>query len=298
METRLIHKTSQKIQQKIEWIKLGETEWQYCGAVDEVKWDVITEAIGNFFDGNRLLVAITRNDSFEIGKENLLSSLQQHVGSSNFFIWSEDFLKVIEFNKIGVFRRGVFNAKTSHLNLRTSYNKISPGSSDKVKGKFVKYVKGDCLSLNCSNGKYLAVFIAEKFNKYYDFTLIEFYKERRPVSDDFINGRFFGCYGESTENVYPATERLMLPCLEVDANPLIEKVCSIKLIEPLEKASYAYNKYISEILQHYHENMPQRKRNTENFDKLPNILFISNRLIKIKEVLQVTVPLVIPPHII
>lgn len=291
MDIHLIHKTSEKLKLKIDWINHAETEWEYCGAAGEVKWDVVAETSTNFFHANRLFVATTRNGSFETDKDNLISSIQQLVGAKNFFVWSEDFQRVIEFNQIGIFRRGVFNAETNHRSFKISYNKIKHSSPDKVKGKLVKYRKGDCLSLDCNNRKYLAVFIAEKFNKYYDFTLLEFYEERKPVLGDFVKGRFFGCYGEAMEKVYPATERLMLPCLEVDANPLIEKVCSLELIVPLEKASYGYRKNIAEILQHYQEDLPQRKRNTENFDKRPDQLFISNRLIEMKQILEVPGPL-------
>ena len=71
-------------------------------------------------------------------------------------------------------------------------NKIKPTSSDRVYRKLVKYRKGDCLSIDCKNGNYLGVLISEKFNKYYDLTLIEYYKKTRPQLSDFIEGKFFG----------------------------------------------------------------------------------------------------------
>lgn len=286
MDARDIYVISGKLQPKIRWVSSGETEWVYCGAAGEVKWDVVEDAIRGFLKDGPLLVATTRTGSFETEKSTVISSIREFVGSKDFLIWCEDFKNVIEFNKIGVFRKGVYDTKTRNPNLKISYNKITIGSPDKVKGKVVKYRKGDCMSLNCGNGKFLAAFIAEKFNKYYDFTLIEFYEEKKSVVEDFVNGCFFGCYGEVSEGVISSSERIMLECQEVDADISIEKIGSLQLIEPLEKESYGYYKNIPEVLQHYLEDLPRRKQNTKNFDKLPSQLFLSGRLISMKQILR------------
>jgi hypothetical protein len=167
-----------------------------------------------------------------------------------------------------------------------NYNKIKPTSTDKVRGKLVKYRKGDCLSLYCGEGKYLAVFISEKFNKYYDFTFIEYLDEKKPTMDDFVNGRFFGCYGGELGNVYPAAHKNMMACKEVDANPNIEKVGTLQLIEPLAKSSYGYDKDLVGLLRYYLDDLPQRQKNTINFDRLPNQFFIGNRLIEMRKIIR------------
>ena len=172
-----------------------------------------------------------------------------------------------------------------------NYNKINPTSPDKVRGKLVKYRKGDCLSIRCRDGRYLAVFVSEKFNNYYDFTFIEYLKEAKPTIGDFINGRFFGCYGEGIDRVYPTVHKNMMPCLEVDANSSIEKIGSLELIEPLEKSSYGYDNDIQSLLQYYIDDLPQRQTNTINFDRLPNQVFIGNRLIELKQILREPEPL-------
>ncbi len=172
-----------------------------------------------------------------------------------------------------------------------NYNKVKPTSPDKVRGKLVKYRKGDCLSLRCDDGRYLAVFISEKFNKYYDFTFLEYLKEEKPTVEDFINGRFFGCYGEEMDRVFPAVHKNMMPCLEVDANPDIHKVGSLELVEPLAKSSYGYDKDVAGLLQYYLDDLPQRQINTINFDRLPDQVFIGNRLIEMRQILNLNEPL-------
>ena len=169
-----------------------------------------------------------------------------------------------------------------------NYNKIKPTSPNKVRGKLVKYQKGDCLSIDCGNGKYFAAFISEKFNKYYDFTLIEYLKERKPIIEDFLNGRFFGRYLKDGEEIYlPAVEKLMLPCLEIDANVNIEKVGPLELVDSLEKASYGYRKGIREIRQHYNEDVSWRIQNSIKYEKNAKKFLVSDGLVEMKAILRV-----------
>ena len=50
MDSRLIHKTSEKLKFNIDWIKPSETEWIYCGEAGEVKWDIVGKELYSFFD--------------------------------------------------------------------------------------------------------------------------------------------------------------------------------------------------------------------------------------------------------
>jgi hypothetical protein len=288
MDSRIIHKTSEKLRLNINWIKPSDTEWIYCGAKDEVRFDVVEAELIPFLDGNIFYVATTRNNSFEIKKQDLLSSISNIVGSKNFFIWNEGFKKVIEFNHIGVLRKGIFNANVHSPVFKINYNKIVRGSPDKVGRYSVRYHKGDCFSIECGNGKYLAAFISEKFNKFYDFTLIEYLKDTKPIMNHFFSGRFFGKYFMATnEEVYPGTERHMLPCLDVDTNASIEKIGSLELIEPLEKASYGYLKSVDELFQHYVEALPVIKQRTRNSKQPSRIFSTGDILIEIKQILKV-----------
>lgn len=286
MDSRLIHKTSEKLSLRIDWYRPSDTEWIYCGSKGEVKFDVVETEFNNFFDGDVFYVATTRTKSFQISKKDLLLSITEIIGSKNFFVWTESFKKVIEFNHIGVFRKGAFNSNT-YKPIKLSYNKIAPGSPDKVGKNFVKYRKGDCLSIDCGNGQYLAAFISEKFNKFYDLTLIEYLKNTKPTISDFSNGYFFGKYFMTiNEEIYPGTERRMLPCLDVDANSSIEKVGSLELIEPLEKASYGYLNTINELVQHYIETNPVIKQRTKNSNQPSRIFSTGDILIKMKQILK------------
>ena len=172
MEPQLIYKKSEALQSKIDWITPTDSEWSYCGTKGEIKVDVIENEFIQFFEGNDFFIATTRKASFESTRQTLFDNVANLVGNKNFFVWDEHFQRVIEFSWIGIFRKGIYDINITNPVFKINYNKMAPGSPDKVRGKPVKYKKGDCLSIHCEDGNYLAAFISQKFNKYYDFTLI------------------------------------------------------------------------------------------------------------------------------
>jgi len=168
----------------------------------------------------------------------------------------------------------------------TNYNKINPTSPDKVKGQFVKYRKGDCLSIDYGDGKYLAAFISEKYNKYYDFTLIEYLLERKPTAREFEEGRFFGNYVYGPDGLYVTSERAMIPCLDTDAEERVEKVGTLNLIENLEKGVYFYVKDVTELCEYYRSDISLRIQRTNNVEKYTRLNQTGNRLIEIRHILN------------
>ena len=274
------------MKQKIKWFKFSETEWIYCGAEGEVEWDVIEREFDNFFDDGIFYISSTRNNSFDSEKKNLLSSLQTLVGVKNFLVWNQDFKKAIEFNHIGVFRKGSFNSDTYHPSPKIFYNKITQGSPDKVKGKLVKYKRGDCLSIDCNDGNYLAAFISEKYNKYYDFTLIDFCKKTKPTIEDFIKGKFAGNLVGLPDGYLPGIQKHMLECLYIDASNRIEMIGSINLLEPLMLGGYCYMKDLDELISYYFADIQLRRQKTINAQMNPNLNQQGDRLFEMEILLK------------
>ncbi len=149
---------------------------------------------------------------------------------------------------------------------------IKATSPDKVNGKLIKYKKGDCLSINCDNGNYLIVFISEKFNKFYDLTLIEYYKNKKPTLSDVVNGRFWGTLFESSSfSLIYGVDKKMAKCKYIDENANIEIIGSISLIDNLSRASYSYIDEISELLDYYINQIAvriEKTKNAKNFQRL------------------------------
>ncbi|MCB0511622.1 MAG: hypothetical protein R2760_07190 [Chitinophagales bacterium] len=165
-------------------------------------------------------------------------------------------------------------------------NKIKPTLPDKVNGKLVKYKKGDCVSIKCQDGKYLAVLISEKFNRYYDFTLLEYYKVEKPTVQDFENGRVFGTRFGSWEELEYGVDKKMIECKYVDQNEDIELIASLSLIGNISKASYSYIKNIDELEDYYFKEIPIRIEKTINAEKFPAIAFVGKHLLKTKELIE------------
>ncbi|NNV56999.1 hypothetical protein [Limnovirga soli] len=165
-------------------------------------------------------------------------------------------------------------------------NKIKHNLSDKVNGKLLKYRQGDCLSVNCKNGKYLGVLISNKFNKYYDLTVIDFYEPHKPGLTDFINGKFFGTRFGSWEELTYAVNVRMIECKYVDNCSEIEKVGSVKLISNFIKDGYAYLDDIEQLEQHYIEELPIRIEKSKNAEKFPDLAFVSKHFVDFRHIMQ------------
>lgn len=162
-------------------------------------------------------------------------------------------------------------------------NKIKATTSNKVNGKLVKYEKGDCLSIYHID-KYLAVLVTDKFNKFYDFTLLEYYSQNKPSLKDFSEGRFFGTRFGSWEELTFGVDKRMIEFKYVDKNLNIESIGQIELISPLDRASYDYIKDIDELYTYYLEELPIRIEKTYNAEKYPNVAFASKHLVEVRNI--------------
>lgn len=165
-------------------------------------------------------------------------------------------------------------------------NKINQTSSDKVNGKLVKYRQGDCLSVDCKNGKYLGVLISNKFNKFYDLTLIDFYEYRKPGLTDFTNRKFFGTRFGSWDSLTYAVDVRMVDCKYIDNCMDIEKVGVVRLTDNFTKEGYAYLDNNEQLLKYFLEELPIRTEKSKNAETFPDLAFASKHLIDFRHIVQ------------
>jgi hypothetical protein len=165
-------------------------------------------------------------------------------------------------------------------------NYIRQISLDKIKGKLVKYRLGDCLAIKLSNGNYLGALMTGKFNTYYNFTFMDFYKNENPIVEDFINGQFFGTRFGSWEDLTYAVDQIMIKCNYIDNNTDIEKVGSLILISNFISAGYAYLNDIEEFFDYYKTELPIRIEKSKNAEKFPEIAFVGRHLIEMKKIIK------------
>lgn len=107
MDSRLIYIATERMKHKISWTRpTVDSEWTYFGRGSEVNRNIVNESIKNHFTENALYVCYTRPQSFEADKSNIMNLVKGLLGKEDFFVWDTKFTKVIEFNKIGVMRKG------------------------------------------------------------------------------------------------------------------------------------------------------------------------------------------------
>ena len=107
MDSRIIYESAKTYIRKVTWTKplnSEDTEWEYIGTADNI--ENITKIIQEFFLTDQLYVAQSKHESFETNKEFIADKIKPLIGKSDFSIWDLSFQKVIEFNQIGVCRRG------------------------------------------------------------------------------------------------------------------------------------------------------------------------------------------------
>jgi hypothetical protein len=106
MNSRLIYRASKHMQRIVTWAMLTDTEWVYCGAEQEINKELVIANIKSHIIGFHLYVAYTREGSFETTQELVIDAIDKLLGFHDFLIWDTGFSSAIEFNHIGVFRRG------------------------------------------------------------------------------------------------------------------------------------------------------------------------------------------------
>jgi hypothetical protein len=65
-----------------------------------------------YFITNELYVSLNRRESFQTNKQSIINKIKPLIGTEDFSIWNWSFQKVIEFNKIGIYRIGINDSKT------------------------------------------------------------------------------------------------------------------------------------------------------------------------------------------
>lgn len=113
IESRLLYKTSKHLINKIEWIWYNDTEWIYCGLANDFKEELISKHIQEHFTCSALYVVLSRTGSYKLAFDEALPKIKELVNTHRFCVWNTELTKVIEFNSIGVFRKGTCAANTA-----------------------------------------------------------------------------------------------------------------------------------------------------------------------------------------
>ena len=102
MDSHLIYTVSSYLKRKANW-----NEWIYCGVGDDIKEDIVSNAINKYFQDSILFYVSTRKESSEINKQDIVERIKKDLPQYELYLWDTTFKKAIEFNKIGVMRIGL-----------------------------------------------------------------------------------------------------------------------------------------------------------------------------------------------
>ena len=103
MESRAIYESDKTNIQKIEWLKLDDSEWKYLDAQPAEK---NIKDIVKYLKDSKLYLVTNQNESKEIENAQLGNVLRNLHGQKDFKIWTRNFRYVVELNKVGIYRKG------------------------------------------------------------------------------------------------------------------------------------------------------------------------------------------------
>ena len=91
---------------KVNWNKLGDSEWIHFGTGVEIDKRIIMREVNKHFNSSSFYLAMQRNDSVQLERESLENEILLLLDKKDFLIWNIDFTKAIEFNHCGILRCG------------------------------------------------------------------------------------------------------------------------------------------------------------------------------------------------
>ncbi len=78
----------------------------YLGVGKEFREVEAVELVNSFFSENDIFFITDRHNSFMIGKSEAILKVKEYIAENDPVLANKDFSKMIEYNKIGVVRKG------------------------------------------------------------------------------------------------------------------------------------------------------------------------------------------------
>ncbi len=107
MDSKMIYAACHHNVTKINWEILENDIWVYCGVDEDFEDIKAKDLIINFFTDPNIFIVVDRKNSFEITTELAIQTIKKYFNKDTEVILSnKEFTKMVEFNKIGVMKRG------------------------------------------------------------------------------------------------------------------------------------------------------------------------------------------------
>jgi ABC-type transport system involved in Fe-S cluster assembly fused permease/ATPase subunit len=110
MDSKIIYAACHHNVIKINWETFENEIWVYCGVEEDFEDTKATEFVRKFFTEPNIFIVVDRKNSFEITTELAIQTLKKYFNKDTEVILSNKlFTKMVEFNKIGVMKKGSMN---------------------------------------------------------------------------------------------------------------------------------------------------------------------------------------------
>ena len=106
MDSKNIYISYQHYSNDIKWERHGESEWMYIGAEEDFKEEKAVKLINTFFTESELYFITDRHNSFLIEKDDVIAKVKEYLTDYRTALANKDFSKIVEFDKIGILRKG------------------------------------------------------------------------------------------------------------------------------------------------------------------------------------------------
>lgn len=106
MDNHLIYTVTKRLISHVVWQETPDVGWLYCGLSDDLKTDLLIECINTHFLDEKIYFVLDRKQTCALDKANAITTIASNIDKRDFSLWSLDFKKVMNFNKIGIFRIG------------------------------------------------------------------------------------------------------------------------------------------------------------------------------------------------
>ena len=106
MDNHLVYTVSKRLITHVAWQETDNIGWLYCGLSGDLKTDLLRESINEHFESEKIYFVLDRKQTSELDTVNAIANIASNIDKRNFSLWSMDFKKVMDFNKIGIFRIG------------------------------------------------------------------------------------------------------------------------------------------------------------------------------------------------
>jgi hypothetical protein len=110
MDSHLIYAAANSLKYKVTWLPVTpDSEWKTFKVENDSDNDFLIKEITEYFGEFILYFVYTRSESYEIDMNEPGKLLRFIKINASFFLWNLKFKSVIEFNHIGVMRKGLIH---------------------------------------------------------------------------------------------------------------------------------------------------------------------------------------------